>query len=730
MSDQSLASDGKYPLTPTSASDLISLGLKAMASGDYTLAIDCYRRALTVAELEQNRSLVMAAHLNLGNVFRRWGQLEEARIHYHMAEESDPDLSNESLSYIDNALGGIAFDQGDAISALEIYTRAFEAVRKSDNYELAMVIKHNMASVYQQLGRPTEALPEYEEAFQLGDNRASGHFLAQTLCQIGVCQLSLGVARQALNSFHSALDYICLDYRIDVMGNIFHNMGLAEEALDMLSQALHHLRLAAIARLHIAESAPSRSMRISARAGATTTITRLNVLLANEGRWSELINWSERIRARELQLFIHEPKSHGHLEDEKSQSEKAMQIKQLLIASAKGHDVDGLNNIIPEIVDSSAVQYLLEYTSGLDRAVLIYIPLNTNDSYFIIAVSDGALQPFSLNEGFQSPLESFREAIANLTVQKSTERFVNSLSQLVNQIVSDHVFGSVKTPKGNPFGQLDLVLWGSLHDMPFEATIGATGAAKRHTQLRRWFSVSQMRQSVILNPTAGPRKALIIADPLAGVPIRSTFPHIDLEDGGLPGARREGEKVAEILEAHGWYVDRLFGPDATANAIQSRLDHIPYQIIHFAGHAAFNSDVPEHSALMVRGQGIDDFYPLSAAEIGEGELLNAHPLVVLSGCHTGGLGMKLGNEPEGLLQAFFLRGAASLLVSGWPVLDTESMPFMISFYISLCDHKSIGEALAIARESHAMYDVRTADGISPSAHNWAAFRLYGCGGQV
>lgn len=137
-------------------------------------------------------------------------------------------------------------------------------------------------------------------------------------------------------------------------------------------------------------------------------------------------------------------------------------------------------------------------------------------------------------------------------------------------------------------------------------------------------------------------------------------------------------------------------------------------IIHLATHGQMRLDAPNFSsALLADGQlnAIDAF----SLDLKECEL------VTLSGCETGLAVTSGGDEQLGLGRAFLAAGAASIVMSLWPVEDNATNELMQLFYSNLLQGESKVQALRMAQLSLL---TRTPS-LYTHPYFWASFRLVG-----
>lgn len=194
----------------------------------------------------------------------------------------------------------------------------------------------------------------------------------------------------------------------------------------------------------------------------------------------------------------------------------------------------------------------------------------------------------------------------------------------------------------------------------------------------------------------------------------------------LPGAEREVLKIAE-------HVNQKKGTgfqEAGARALQAlpltrdsateeefrRIAGIQ-NYIHLSTHGYMVSNPLRCGVVLAQtGNSMETDGILTTGEV-FGMPLNAE-LVVLSACETG-LGRISSDGVAGLSRAFLYAGAASLMVSLWPVPDEATQELMVKFYEELARDGNKARALRAAQiftlERH------------PHPRDWAAFVLIGQG---
>lgn len=192
----------------------------------------------------------------------------------------------------------------------------------------------------------------------------------------------------------------------------------------------------------------------------------------------------------------------------------------------------------------------------------------------------------------------------------------------------------------------------------------------------------------------------------------------------LPGAEHEARAIGTLYRDSP--VVSLLGAQASERAIRDVA--ADQTILHFATHAVLFDDEPRASYLALSADPTADGF-LTVDEV-LGLDLRAD-LVTLSACNTG-LGRISGEGVVGLSRAFIYAGAASVLVSLWPVADAVAGAQMERFYQGvIATHGNKASALASAQRE-VIRQLREGRIASPGGRTleehpvwWAPFVLIG-----
>ncbi len=187
--------------------------------------------------------------------------------------------------------------------------------------------------------------------------------------------------------------------------------------------------------------------------------------------------------------------------------------------------------------------------------------------------------------------------------------------------------------------------------------------------------------------------------------------------GDLPAAYQEGIAIQnEVAKFEEWLDVTLKTTDITQDYAKGKIRN--FDIVHYAGHAEHNTEHPEQSAWLLKDG------KLTAAEIMTMAGSRPMPALVFSNaCQTGQtdswkLDENFGDRIFGVANAFLLSGVQHYIGTFWEIPDEAGSLFARSFYRSLVDGATVGEALRQARQS--LIQKYGEDTIV-----WASYMLYG-----
>lgn len=223
----------------------------------------------------------------------------------------------------------------------------------------------------------------------------------------------------------------------------------------------------------------------------------------------------------------------------------------------------------------------------------------------------------------------------------------------------------------------------------------------------------------VTNPTIPPRQhpQLLAPDALSVllISVPKPQPRGAIVYERLPGAEAETQAILDTLMPLGAKVVLLRSAEATYDNVYSAIKSGRYHIVHFNGHAYFNSDRPFLSSLVLFDQDMTTGPIVS--------FFGSKPPVFffLNACETAAakasVDWKNRYDIFGLARAFLETGAY-LIGSRWKVGDAGAGMFAKIFYSELVVGRPLGRAILAARV--ACRGATNADDLS-----WASYLFYG-----
>jgi CHAT domain-containing protein len=192
--------------------------------------------------------------------------------------------------------------------------------------------------------------------------------------------------------------------------------------------------------------------------------------------------------------------------------------------------------------------------------------------------------------------------------------------------------------------------------------------------------------------------------------------------GDLPGAEKEGAVLAKAFgSGSAIRIREIRGPEARRDRLLEEFSSGRYDVIHYAGHAFFDPQVPSKSGIICAGR-----EPLTGADLTK--IGNLPSLIFFNACEAGKI--RRGGDPKGtgelpiatrlarstgFAEAFLRGGAANYVGTYWPVGDDSALLFASTFYGEILKGSTV--AMALLRGRKALFDHQFFD--------WADYIHYG-----
>jgi hydrogenase-4 transcriptional activator len=182
-------------------------GRLAATRGDQSRAIAMHGRALKQAEIAHDSRAIGLAHYELGQCYRKVGDVAIVREHIAKAASALHAAGDRRHLALVHSLSGITLAQGgryeEAMTALRHAERTASLVHADD---VLATVCGNQASVMVLEHRYEQALALAERSVALHEAHGSGHGLAVSLGTLGQICVRLGDLARAEDALHRALD--------------------------------------------------------------------------------------------------------------------------------------------------------------------------------------------------------------------------------------------------------------------------------------------------------------------------------------------------------------------------------------------------------------------------------------------------------------------------------------------------------------------------------------------
>lgn len=191
----------------------------------------------------------------------------------------------------------------------------------------------------------------------------------------------------------------------------------------------------------------------------------------------------------------------------------------------------------------------------------------------------------------------------------------------------------------------------------------------------------------------------------------------------LPGTVEEAEQIFQLFKSYGKQSAKIVESNTTIPKFKAQTNY--YDIIHIACHALAESSANKSSRLLFAPDSeITDSGELTEDRIIYELILKSGCLINLAGCTTG---LQSGFDSPllgGLVPAFLIAGARSVVASLWKIDDDAVCNFQLEFYRLILTGKSPAKALTNLQRLSISGDLGAK---MRDLYVWASFVLYGAG---
>lgn len=732
-----------------------NMGYAYLELGDYQRALENYSNALACfRELEHADGQAITS-VFVGNIYRLQGDFAKARETFQITSKLGHEKNEKTWKAL--AATNLAFlsqAEGNLPEAVRGFSRARSEYLGTDNKRGQIINQNALGNALYRLGQSEIALRHLQEALALGEKTQDREIEVLVRYNIAQVQRSLGQLDDARAQIERSLDSIeslrlklaSFDLRSSYFATVRQFYELYADVLMQLHRRNPHDGLDAKA-FEVSERARARSLldylqqsEINIRADADTAVLE---------------------QERDVQRRMNEASvRRAQLSANRNSAEIAAVVKEIDALTTQYEELQArIRSNSARLAAASPPQLLSLKDSQLlldDNSMLLEYMFGDDRSYLWVVTRTG-LQGFELppRSQIESEVEKFRQLLtANLPVageafEQSKQRIANA-----NQLLLSHSANLGKLLLGPVADKLDkkrllIVPDGRLQSIPFQALTlpdvnGSPAALVERYEIAYEPSASALatvRQAhgvrksgsgsvaVFANPVFDandPRVKQTTSETGSGSNgpaqlVKQAFRDAGQETATIPPLPASGEEADAILSVVPWFSGMKAINFQASRGTIGQTDFSQYRIVHFATHGFVDYEHPELSGLafsMVDEKGnpqdgflrMHDIYNLKLPV----------DLVVLSACNTG-LGREIKGEGLiGLTRGFMYAGARGVVVSLWKVDDDATAELMKHFYAAMFQ-QGLTPAAALRDAQLALRSKKRWQ----SPFYWAAFVIQG-----
>ena len=663
---------------------------------EYSRAIDHNRRSLAIAEeIEDSRAAFNALSI-LVEQYRYIGNHDQALdcIQRSLELINSCGLAAKQIAQYFSTVAAALSSAGLNRAAAAYQEEALQTILITGHARTIARAYANLATIYGNLGRHTEALQQanqaYETAKSLPDESVRKAMIAYSAQRIGDLYLQAGNVRSAIESYVEC---------VGLYKSVDNYYGQYEAHKSLLFSYMSEGNDAAAGEelkttLDLLEKYRSEILEDDNRNhffGTEQNVYDLAISFEHSRMKDseKAFAYSELSRARSLLDLLN---SNGHLSTTNPDKGK---VEIVFRAMSQPISLADIQAQMPE--QAQLVQY-----SVLNDKLLIWFISKTTMRAFEMQVTQEELQR-TVTEYLTGAASSSssHDAVA-VTAKKLFEYLIRPVATLLDKdrviyFVPDKVlnylpFAALVSPDSNHYLVQDYAIAMSPSSSLFVNCSNTARKKERNTQ---------ERILAVGNPTFSSSSLPVLAD--------------------LPAAKREAEEIARFYDSK----SILTNERATKPAVEIEMGKA--NVIHLAVHTLINPLLPLRSKLVLAQQKTSQSDQQSSSDDLEAQdiyklKLNQTRMVVLSACESG-IGKYYGGEGlMSLARPFLAAGVPLVVASLWPVESDRTAELMIRFHNYRKRH-SVSSVEALRRAQLDM--LNGADVRWRNVYSWASFVTVG-----
>jgi len=769
---------------------LNNLGLTYYNLGEMNKALELYKKAL-IRHKEGNNELGESKVLNnIGILYHHWGKLNESIDHYEQALNivEKYNVKQDEVMCLNN-IGEILRIQNHYNKAMTRFQHGLNIAEKFDYKQDQATLLNNIGLIYIERKHFEEALKCFIRAKEISSELGDLSGVVKCLDNIGGTygilgrlkiedrEINFGLALQHFRQARTLVEKIGDKYQ---QANILKNIGKIYHYQENFNKAVDKYRKSFSLLDELSSIAPNAAIRISARSEQYKILKDIIYCFLTLNEKDLALSYIEHNKGREMILspIIMKPQNEVDLIDLIDQINKNHEILYKIEQKIKWIQEQETGNILKDDDLKNIRQQrekalkqqekIRKEQKQLQQELWLNYPtkgtLIPPEPLELIKVFKEEMHPqWLILDYYYDDIEGrllifvIQKEPDILVFNKSIKRKVKEISDRTKEFTELRKKGSTKEAEkmlkllgeelykilipfrlrkyiqNTKFKFLTIIPTGVMHGLPLELIFDGDDYWGLKYNISRAFNLQTLRADMAMKTKRGKKIGLIVGNPTIGIQkaqhqiLDTRFDKIG--DLGIVDASDEVNVIISLLKLSGYEVDPLMEHKANLSTFLSMMSQKSYSLIHFSGHAYFDSSNPEMSFLLLR----EDTSPvkLYGNKIPLEVSLPGKPLVILSACETGGVDIQVGDEIFGLARGFIEAGASGILITGWNVFSDSPIDYFKKFYEEFLKGTPVAEALKLARiqvhtkAQETILDKELYFTEDVDLLHWGPFRFYG-----
>lgn len=213
-------------------------------------ALDCFQKALKIAEKLKNKETQVKVYNNLGSAYQNLEKYEEALECYNNALVIYEELGNKKdMFYLYGNLGILYATMGDKVLAETYFKKTLQYARDNDDKVIEAFALISLGDFNMDIENYAEAMNYYNRALEMADfvnnqyNGPKALFFANLFSGLGAAQFNLGNYNEAIVNLQKGFDKANETGQLSIVANCADLLSRAWEIRGEFETALKFARI-------------------------------------------------------------------------------------------------------------------------------------------------------------------------------------------------------------------------------------------------------------------------------------------------------------------------------------------------------------------------------------------------------------------------------------------------------------------------------------------------------